>query len=145
MNISNAVYTFINSAVISAESDDVFYGTDVQSNLYESIKEKKTIRVGDVQQSKPTLELNKVAERNAFLTVQIIVRPESQILPDRLAARDAATSIALKIAKMVFDDERLGGNVCDCGIEALRMDWANINTLRHATAFLLLKVDGKGI
>lgn len=151
MNISNAVYTFINSEVVTVsdpdtgDETDVLYQADMQASLYEAIKAIKTIRVGDVQQSKPTYQLNKVAEKDAYLTVQIIVRPEKQQLAEFLAARDLATSIALRISKMIFLDERLSGNVCDASVEKMRMDWVQPSTLRLAVAFLLLRIDGKGI
>ena len=142
MSVANSVFNFISVNISAAPDGSPYENADPQPNLYEEIKEQRTIRVGDVQASQPSpTGSGAIREFNAFLTVQHVAKPASKKLADLNAARAAASAMAMETARLIFDDETLGGGVCDCSIERKEDDWKNVGTTRHAVSYLLLRIN----
>lgn len=144
MNLSNAVFLFLQDEIDNAAPVDLAKHAELQESLYQNKVEKITIRVGDVQESLPKQKADGVREANAFLTILILVRPDKQDIEGRLAARQTASQIALNIAGWIFrsnGEQSLGGRVCTCDVVRKMDDWANIATVRYAVSYLQLEIN----
>lgn len=145
-SLANAAYEFIVEK--EAAASEPFFGSEILPSLYHEISvkgDRKFVRVGDVQTSQPMpIGSGATREFNAFLTIQIIVRPVSlKHLEHLLEAREDATAIALELSKLIDDSHNLGNRVCDVQVARKEDTWSNVGTIRHAVSFLLLKFNSR--
>lgn len=138
-NLTNAVYEFAVEQVNAATSQNALYEVDVHESDAEPIHDdlRKLIRVGS-SESQPRPVGQKVVEKNGSLTVEFLAKPDSETLADRADARETAHLMCTEMALALFNDERMGGRVCDVQVTGKADGFRNIKTSRYQVSTLSL-------
>lgn len=140
-NISNALFEFTSELVEAAGSESALFQKTIHADVYEEIN-IDTIRIDDLRQAKPVLTAdNKIRKDNAIVNVYFIAKPETQSLPDRLAARQRSEDMADAWLLKVFADPKLGNRVCLVGDVAQFNDWIRPATVKMPVCVLRLQVN----
>ncbi len=147
MSVENAIYQFLDAAVLAAAPAASISGAIVHADTYEEILNSPTntwIRVDDVFQSTPQLTGTGAKEFNAFVEIQCVARPEKQTNLGRRDARAQASRMALEVHVLIMGNRSLGttdDSICDVTVTNKRNEWRVVGTVRHAASFLLLRVN----
>lgn len=113
-------HDFINDAIEAAEEGDPLFGAKLHDTVYGDISEDEFgVRIGDCVSDCAPVEDDgeadglRMEEFDARLRVVVFARVKGTEVADRSAARAAARSLWLRVAKLFFDDTTMGGRVRD--------------------------------
>ena len=143
MTIEDAIFEFIEAAVAAAQEGEPLFKAEVHDTVYQRIKQDYGVRVGDCESDlAPAPGAAEVQEFDTELTLIFYARVAGADKSNRKAARNQVRELALAVAKLIFDDPSIGGQVFDCLPGKLRRGYDSITDAdEYAVANLPLRIN----
>lgn len=140
----NAIYITLKTAAENAAAHTPLYLADVQPTVYATIRETKTIRVGNCESEfAPVGET--VKEFDADIVLQILARVEDKEDAETYpAARDLARTMTIESVKALLAVPNLGGGACDLQIRPAFRGWSRVEDGICAVCLLPVRVNPTG-
>ena len=146
MTIEDAVHEVLATAIGTAAEGDPLYKAELHDTVYQTITQDYGVRVGDCESDlAPLAGGEEMGEFDAMLTIVCFARVEGADKTERKAARAKARSLMLAIAKILFNDPTLNGQVRDARVLRAKRGFDSITDADdYAVANLPLIVNETG-
>ena len=97
----------------ASESGSVIYDLELHDTIYQQITKPRGVRISDAFGAMAPDGGGGVKEHDVNLTIACFVRVEGKDKQARRMASQAVFEISEEIYGLLFDDQTLGGRVCD--------------------------------
>ena len=130
------VYEFLQEAVDDAADASALFGADVHDTVWQSMKKDRPrgLRITDAVGDIAPIGEGQVKEFDVEMQIVCFVKVEGVDKKDRGPALQAVFEIEKAVHKLIFDDQTLGGRVCDVVIEKSVRGYDSIDGNPYAVA-----------
>lgn len=138
------LFLFLQSAIVGSPDGDPLHDAELHDTEHQVITHDRGIRIGDGRSQLAPNADGSLAEFDAEVELTCFVRVAGTDKTERLTARDGVIDLAAAVARLFYNDQTLGGRVCDLQIGPIRREFASINGQPFALARMPITINPSG-